>query len=286
MGDNDKADLTAIILTKNEEINIARCINSIKGIAKRIVVVDSYSTDQTVELAKSLGAEVFQHPWKHYANQFNWALDNVHVTTQWIYRIDADEYVSPELAQEIVEECERHRSDDINGFIMIFKIFFLGRFLMHGGCYPFYNLTIFKKGKGRYEDRAMGEHIVLSEGRDIILKNDCIHYDFKDLQTWVEKHIRYAQRELQDYSELRNGKALAGLYGEAEKAKKIRDNYYYRLPKFLRAKFYYWYRYYIKLGFLDGRPGKMYAFLQAYWYRYLVDAMIYEKEINNEENAD
>lgn len=277
-------NITAIILAKNEELNIRRCIESILGLADRIVVIDSGSTDKTMDIARELGAEIYQHePFVHYAKQFNWALDHVNVTTKWIYRIDADEVVSPELKAEIIQACKDHENDDVNGLVMKFKVFFMGRFLTHGGIYPFYNLTIFKNGLGRYEDRAMGEHVVLSEGRTVDLKNDCLHYDFKDLTTWINKHNWYATREKNDYFEtLAQRQADTSLYHEAQKTKKLRDGFYYKLPMFWRAKFYYWYRYYFKLGFLDGQAGKVHAFLQAYWYRFLIDAKIMEQEINQE----
>lgn len=274
-------DMTAIILTKNEESNIKRCIDSIKGLVKRIVVVDSFSNDKTLEIAKSLGADIFQHKWKHYADQFNWAIDNVGIDTTWVFRFDADEQVTPELASELRDKCLIHAKDDVSGFMMRYKMFFLGRFLKHGGCYPFLKITIFKYGKGRFEDRAMGEHIVLNEGRCIDLESDCIHYDFKDITSWIDKHNKYATREVLDrnYVVSHNAK-LEHLDGQPEKAKKLRDSLYYKLPPFLRARLYYWFRYYIKLGFLDGTPGKIWAFMQAYWYRYLVDAKLYEDKLN------
>ncbi len=277
-------DITAIILTKNEELNIGRCINSIKSFVDRIVVVDSGSTDNTISIAQELGAEIFKHePFEHYAKQFNWALDNVNIKTKWVYRIDADEVVTPELASEIVNACHINHDNDINGLVMRFKIFFMGKFLTHGGIYPFYNLTIFKYGIGRYEDRAMGEHIILSEGKTADLTNDCLHYDFKGLDIWINKHNWYSTREVVDYFATRSiGQHNPNdLYHEAKKTSKLRDKLYYRLPKFFRAKLYYWYRFYIKLGFLDGRAGQIHAFLQAYWYRYLVDAKIYEQEQKN-----
>ncbi len=274
-------DMTAVVLTKNEEKNISHCLKSIKHLVSRIIVVDSGSTDDTVAIAKQFGAEVYNHEFIHYAAQFNWVLDNINIDTKWIYRIDADEVVTPELAAEIENACICHDSDDVNGMVMKFKVNFMGRFLTHGGIYPFYNLTIFRNGYGRYEDRAMGEHIYLRAGRTIDLNNDCLHYDFKDLSTWVEKHNWYATREVKDYFALRSQKdGLKNLYSEAEKTKSLRDDLYYRLPKFFRAHLYFIYRYYIKLGFLDGKPGKMHAFLQAYWYRFLVDAKIYESELN------
>ncbi len=275
-------DITAIILTKNEEVNIERCINSIRDFVDRICVVDSGSIDKTVEIAKNLGAEVYTHiPFEHYAKQFNWALDNLEINTKWIYRIDADEVVTNKLKEEIIMECKKHYNDDVNGMIMKFKIYFMGRFLTHGGTYPFYNLTIFKNGMGRYENRSMGEHIVLKEGHTIDLQNDCLHYDFKNLNAWIDKHNWYATREVNDYyATVCNKQVETLLYHEAEKTKKLRDGIYYKLPKFFRARLYYWYRYYIKMGFLDGTAGKIYAFLQAYWYRYLVDAKIYERKLN------
>jgi glycosyltransferase involved in cell wall biosynthesis len=122
-------DITAIILTKNEEVNIERCIKSLNGVADRICVVDSGSTDRTVEIAESLGAEIFHHePFNHYAAQFNWALDNVGVKTTWVYRIDADEVVTSELGAEIVAACKKHHDDDVNGFVMKFLIAFMGTF--------------------------------------------------------------------------------------------------------------------------------------------------------------
>lgn len=282
-------NITAIILTKNEEVNIVRCINSVKSYVDRIVVVDSGSTDKTVELAINLGADIYYNsPFTNYATQFNWAIDNVDIRTKWVYRIDADEFVTPELGEEIVTACRTHADDDVNGFVMRFKIFFMGRFLTHGGMYPFYNLTVFKYGFGRYEERAMGEHIILTEGRTIDLKNDCLHYDFKSLDAWISKHNWYATREVADYFMVRTkGQVDANmLYHEARKTSKLRDEIYYKLPKFLRAKFYFWYRYYIKLGFLDGEAGYVHAFLQAYWYRFLVDAKILEKEIKGKKSLD
>lgn len=274
-------DITAIILTKNEEVNIKRCIQSIKGIVDRICVVDSGSTDKTIEIAESMGAEIFYHiPFINYAEQFNWAVDNIDLTTTWVYRIDADECVTSELATEIVEQCEAHRSDDVNGFLMNYKLCFLGKCLTHGGAYPFTKITIYKPQYARFEERAMGEHVVLSQGRCLTLKNDCLHYDCKSLTAYIDKHNWYATREVQDYYDRQERIAQqADLYTKAEVTKKLRDGFYYKLPMFFRAKLYYWYRYYVQLGFLDGKEGKIYCIIQAYFYRFIIDAKIYEHEI-------
>ena len=272
-------DTTVIILTKNEETDIERCIRSVEGWVKRIVIVDSGSTDRTVEIASRLGVEVVRHePFADYGRQFNWAVDNLRIKTTWVFRLDADEVITPELRKELEKELEHHATDDVSGFMMRYKVEFMGRYLMHGGFYPFQKITIFKYGKGRFEERAMGEHIVLSEGRCVYLRNDAIHHTLKTLDLYINKHNWYATREVQDYFDVRSGRENALLDGQPERAKKLRDGLYYRLPMFLRAKLFFWYRYYLRLGFLDGTPGYIFAFMQAYWYRTLVDAKIYERE--------
>jgi len=275
-------DTTVIILTKNEETDIERCIRSVEGWVKRIVIVDSGSTDRTVEIAARLGVEIVRHePFVDYGRQFNWAIDNLRIKTTWVFRLDADEVITPELRKELETELERHVTDDVSGFMMRYKVEFMGRFLKHGGFYPFRKITIFKYGKGRFEERAMGEHIVLSEGRCVYLKNDAIHHTLKTLDLYINKHNWYATREVQDYFDVRSGRENALLDGQPEKAKKLRDGLYYRLPMFLRARLFFWYRYYLRLGFLDGTPGYIFAFMQAYWYRTLVDAKLYEHNLKN-----
>lgn len=277
-------DTTVIILTKNEETDIERCIRSVEGWVKRIVIVDSGSTDRTVEIAERLGVEIVRHePFVDYGRQFNWAIDNLRIKTTWVFRLDADEVITPELRKELEKELEHHATDDVSGFMMRYKVEFMGRYLMHGGFYPFQKITIFKYGRGRFEERAMGEHIVLSEGRCLYLKNDAIHHTLKTLDLYINKHNWYATREVQDYFDVCSGRENALLDGQPERAKKLRDGLYYRLPMFLRAKLFFWYRYYLRLGFLDGTPGYIFAFLQAYWYRTLVDAKIYERNLNKDD---
>lgn len=271
-------DITVIILTKNEELNIARAINSVKLVADRICVVDSGSTDKTVEIAQSLGAEVVVHPFVTHGQQFNWAMNNLNITSKWIFRLDADEEVTPELAREIVNSCTEHAQDDVSAFVGNFRIYFLGRFLKHGGMYPFYRTTIFKTGKGYIDENGMRDQTVITEGRLEYLKNDFLHYDFKSMEAWIQKHNWYSSLEVKnlvgDMTDA-DGKRTA----TADKTIKMRDGLYYKLPRYFRARLYYWYRYYFKLGFLDGEAGRVHAFLQAYWYRYLIDAKLFEKEV-------
>lgn len=265
------ADITAIILTKNEAVNIVDCIRSIKETVKRIIVMDSYSTDKTVDLAKQYGAEVYQHSFETHARQYKYAVESSNIATRWILRIDADERLTPESAKELEDICNSNMTNDLTGIIVRFKKNFLGKDLYHGGVYPWKKLICYKTGKGDIEDRAMDEHIVVFEGRVVELKNDSLHFDFKSLEAWTAKHNWYSSKEAADYF----------MIGEREREKKniktaIKNNVYYKLPIGMRAHIYYLYRYYFRLGFLDGKEGKIYAFLQAYWYRYLVDAKIYE----------
>lgn len=272
-------DLTAIILTYNEEKNIEHCINSIKDIAKRIVVIDSFSTDKTVELAEQLGAEVFQHEFVNQAKQYIYGVEVADIKTKWIFRIDADERLTIESSKEIEELCKESENTDVNGIVVRFKVNFMGKELKHGGIYPFRKLLIYKNGKAYMEDRNMDEHIVLSEGRSVELKNDSLHCDYKDLNSWIDKHNKYSSREVEDYYKSLQHKENGAKLNRSAKFKRfVKFGVYYKLPMGMRAHLYYIYRYYFKLGFLDGKEGKIFAFMQAYWYRYLVDAKILEKD--------
>lgn len=272
------ADITAIILTLNEEKNIVECIKSIQPVVKRIVVVDSYSTDRTVEIAKELGAEVIQNKFINQSQQFIFAIDSLDISSKWIFRIDADERLTEKSAQELCELTEKHSADNVNGIIVRFEVNFMGKKLRHGGVYPFRKLVVFKTGTAHMEKRNMDEHILLDIGTSVQMKSDCLHQDFKTLHDWIDKHNKYSDREVLDYfakKDVQEGKKLSG---GARFKRFVKFKIYYKLPMGFRAWLYYCYRYYFKLGFLDGKAGKIFAFLQAYWYRFLVDAKIYEKK--------
>ena len=268
------ADITVIVLTKNEEKNIEDCIRSAWQIASRVIVVDSGSTDATVPLAEKLGAETCFHQWEGHAAQFNWALDNCRIETEWVFRLDADERISQELAEEIEGNVSGENSVGVNGYRMRWRIYFMNKWIKHGGTHKPYFLRLFRYGKGRVENKLMDEHIIV-DGQVESLCSDLIHYDYKGLDAWLTKHIWYSNLELQMYQTQSNE---VGLNPEQHR----RRGWYYRLPPFVRARLYFWYRYYIQLGFLDGMEGKIFCFLQAYWYRFLVDAKLYEASIRRE----
>ena len=272
------ADITAIILTKNEEVNIGDCIESIKKVVKRIVVIDSYSTDKTIEIAKKYGVEVYQHPFENYAKQYKYGVEVANIKTMWTLRIDADERFTPDSARELEEMCNANMKTNVTGIVLRFKKNFLGKDLYHGGVYPWKKMNCYKTKYGSIENRNMDEHIILSSGKTIEMKQDCLHFDFKNLEYFINKHNWYSSRETVDYFENLERKKNKS---ELDFKTWLKMRVYYKLPLGMRAHVYYIYRYYILGGFLDGKPGKIYAFLQAYWYRYLVDAKIYECETMN-----
>lgn len=272
--------LTAIILTKNEEKNIKKCIESILDLCDRIVVIDSGSTDKTIEIVQQYGIEIYSNPFKNYASQFNWAIDNCDIKTKWILRIDADEVIPSNLKIIIKNKIFVHKDDDINGIILRLKVYFLGKWIKHGGTYPFRKMMLFKYGIGRIENREMDEHTILLYGRSIEIKEyDVEHYDFKDITFWINKHNWYSSRETQDYFNETDRIKINVSDKNLNKTRGFK-RIYYKFPLFLRVKIYYFYRMYFRLGFLDGTEGRIYQFLHAYWYRYLVDVKIYEKNKN------
>ena len=276
-------DLTVIILTKNEEKNLKKCVESLNHVAQRIIVVDSYSTDKTKEIAKQLKLDYYEHRFESHAEQFNWALENTEIKTRWVMKIDADEELTEELANEINEKLNNLK-DSITGIVLRRRVYFMGRWLKHGGKYPELLLRIFRVGHGKSEERQMDEHLIVNDGEIITLKNDFIDNNNKDLEWWINKHNWYSNKEVLDYQQkiaCKNEENNTNTSFQAKIKRIIKNNGYYGLPKFLRAHIYFIYRYYLRLGFLDGKEGKIYTFLQAYWYRFLVDAKIYECEKQN-----
>ncbi|MDD5489588.1 MAG: glycosyltransferase family 2 protein [Candidatus Moranbacteria bacterium] len=256
-----KFPLSVIILTFNEELNIENCLKNVAGWANEIIVVDSFSGDKTLAIAKKYTDKIVKHTFVNQAEQFNWALDNIKIKNDWILRLDADEYLTEELKAEITEKLE-NRPDDINGYYMKRRVYFMGRFIKHGGYYPKWFLRLFRREKAHSEEREMDEHLVLSEGEAGWLKNDFVDDNKKDLSWWTEKHNNYSTREAKD--------VIKGNYGVRKKM------FYYKLPPFCRAFCFFVYRYFFLLGFLDGKEGLIFHFLQGFWYRFLVDAKIHE----------
>lgn len=269
-------DVTVIILTKNEEKNLPLCLESVNGFAKRCVVVDSGSNDRTKEIALEYGADFYENPFVNYATQFNWGLDNTNINTKWVVRLDADERFTPELCKVLAEQMPLHENDSINGFVLAARLFFMDKELKHGGSRK-KKLMVFKYGIGRVEDRKMDEHTVLSKGTAVEIKEPFLHYDFKDLTTYVKKLNWYATREMQDYMDGRFPKEGFDASNKDIEMVRNRKTKYYKAPMFWRCCMYFFYAYIIKGNCLNGKEGFIYSFLYHLYYRILVDAKIYEQ---------
>ncbi|MEF8746773.1 MAG: glycosyltransferase family 2 protein [Candidatus Accumulibacter propinquus] len=272
--------LVAIILTFNEEQHLARCIESVKTVATHVVVADCFSTDGTLDIARAHSARVIQKEWVNYAIQFNWALTQLDPDTEWVLRIDADEYLTPELAAEIRAHLPA-LGCQIDGVLCGRRMTFQGQLIRHGGVFPIRILRLFRYGRGECENRWMDEHIKVA-GPIVDFKGELIDDNLNSLTWWTDKHNKYASREAVDLLNLEYGfmprDSVASLRGGGQAGLKrwVKEVVYSRLPGGFRAFVYFAYRYVIRFGFLDGRAGAAFHFLQGFWYRYLVDAKVAE----------
>jgi glycosyltransferase involved in cell wall biosynthesis len=275
--------LTVIILTKNEERHIERALASVAAFADHCMVVDSGSTDRTVALAETAGATVLQNPWINYATQFNWALQQLPNDTEWVLRLDADEIVTCTLAGEIQKRLSS-LSTDTQGVYVSRRMHFLGRRIEWGGVFPVRVLRLFRNGSGHCENRWMDEHIIV-DGDTVKFSGEIVDDNLNSLTWWTDKHNSYASREVVDILNQEYGfmhqETVANLSGGHQVGIKrwIKENVYVRLPSGFRALTYFFYRYFIRLGFLDGKEGTAFHVLQGFWYRYLVDMKL--REVRN-----
>ncbi|MEO1638558.1 MAG: glycosyltransferase family 2 protein [Pseudomonadota bacterium] len=264
--------LTVIILTRDEALHIKRAIASVTGFAQRIVVVDSGSTDDTVALARAAGAEVLQNAWVNYATQFNWALGQIRDQPGWVLRLDADEVVSPTLAREIAAGLP-----DVDGLTVPRRIMFQGQMIRFGGVGRVPALRLFRNRAGHCEDRWMDEHIIV-DGPVAALKGELIDDNRKSLGWWIEKHNSYASREAVDLLNLRYGflplRDTPPANRTAAIKRWIKIRVYAWLPGGIRAGLYFFYRYLLCAGCLEGKLARRFHVLQGFWYRYLVDAKL------------
>lgn len=276
-------DITAIILTYNEEIHIRRCLENVNQFAQKVYVIDCFSKDRTAEIAKELGAEVVKHAWPgNQAEQFNWALDNLPIATEWVLRLDADEYLSPELTEEIRAKLPG-LPPEVGALEFPLGRYFMNRRLRHGIVNGITMVRMFRRGCCRYEQRLMDEHLQILNGRTLTLTHPFYDHSLMPLSDFIAKHNGYADRE----AALLLAEKYRPQSAEADKAEGLTDavaakrrqkSLYGRLPLFWRSTAYFLYRYIVRLGFLDGKEGFLWDFLQGWWYRTLVDAKVMEVE--------
>jgi glycosyltransferase involved in cell wall biosynthesis len=281
----DPATVAVVILTYNEELNIAQALDSVTGWANEIFILDSLSTDRTLEIARRYGCHIAQNRFENYAKQRNYALDRLPIRAEWVLFLDADEWLPDALKQEI--SIVIAVSPEENGFYLNRRLIWMGRWIRRG-YYPSWILRLFRHGKGRCEDRAVNEHLIV-DGKIGQLRNDFIHEDRKGVTEWIAKHNGYATREALELLNTRSARGYleikARLSGaQAERKRWLRYKVWNRMPPLIRPFFYFFYRYVLRGGFADGRPAFIFHFLHALWYRILIDVKYLELLVKSEQH--
>ncbi len=266
-----KLPISAIVITLNEEKNIADCLESIHSWADEIFVVDSGSADRTIELAKRYTDKIRHHAFENFARQRNWAQDELPIKNEWVLHLDADERISPELAESVRAVFASGKPAD--GIMAPRRTVFRGKWIRFGGHYPVYQLRFFKKSRGRSEERLYDQNYIV-KGGVLKAKGDIINIINPELDEWKERHGRWAVLEARETAN-ESRVMRAGLFGgPIERRNWLRYRLYYTMPLFVRAYIYFFYRYILRLGFLDGKRGAVFHFYQGLWYRLLVDKEI------------
>lgn len=271
--------ISVIILTLNEEVNLPVCLESLRSLDAELVVVDSGSSDLTMEIARGFGARLVQHPFETQARQINWTLDNVPLASPWIMRLDADERLTPELREEL-KSALATAPPGVTGFLVKRRVYFWGCWIRHGGYYPTWLLRVWRARKGRAEEVWMDEHIQVSDGEIRQLGGDIIDENRKGLGFWIEKHNDFSDREVKAILASGGTVQSRSIGDQAARKRFLKQNLYARSPRILRAFLYWAFRYVVLLGFLDGKAGFVFHFLQGFWYRLVIDAKLHEFEQN------
>lgn len=272
-----KSTVAVVILTLDEEKNLPQVLDSVVTWADEVLVLDSFSTDRTIEIARQHGCKVFQNRFEDYGKQRNHAISNLPVESEWIFFLDADEWVTEELKQEISERIDA--APEENGFFIKRRLIWMGKWIRRG-YYPTWILRLFRRGKGRCEERAVNEHLMV-DGKVGYLKNDFIHEDRKSIDDWIAKHNRYATGEAWELirqEQVSHDQEIAERFVGSQAGRKrwLRHRVWNRLPPVMRPFLYFFYRYFLRAGFLDGRPALVYHFMQALWFPLLIDAKYLE----------
>lgn len=271
-----------IILTYNEEIHLPRLLNSIKGLQASIYILDSGSTDHTLKIAEQFKADAKVNKFENHPKQWDYALKNFDIQTPWTIGLDADQIITPELYKMLEEfDAEKHR--DINGIYFNRKNFFQGSWIRYGGYYPIYLLKMFRTGIGFSDLNENMDHRFIAPGKTITWKNGHIleeNLKENDLNFWFAKHERYsdliAQEEIERMNKLRGQSLKPNLLGSPDERKAWLKRLWWKLPLGIRPYLYYYFRMLFQLGILDNKTGRHFHFLQALWFRKLVDKKIKE----------
>jgi len=276
--------ISVIVPTYNEERNLGACLESIRDWAGEIFVVDSGSTDHTLDIAKSYGAHIVEHPFETHARQWHWALEKLPLQYDWVLGLDADQRVTPKLAAELQHlfTVETSKLTLVDGFYINRRQVFRGKWIRHGGYYPKYLLKLFRRGRTTIDPDDLVDHHFYVDGCVAKLRHDLIEDNSRedDISFWIDKHTRYAallaREELGCRENGRRRQIHAALMGNPDQRALWRKQLWCRFPLFVRPFLYFVYRYVLRLGFLDGKEGFIFHFLQAFWFRLLVDIKLDE----------
>lgn len=276
--------ISIIILTYNEQKNVGNCLRSISDLTGEIFIVDSGSTDNTLNVCKQYTDKIYTNKFENYSNQRNWALDNLPINTDWVLNLDADHRISEVLRNNLLNIFSRPIPDEVSGFLISRRTVFMGRWIKHGGHYPAYHCVLFKKGSGRCEDRKYDQHFVV-DGNIQKLEGDIIDIVTESLYTFTQRHNNWSDAEVQQFlSDNSNSEIAPNVFGNPIERKRYLRSVYNNFPLFVRPFMYFIYRYFLRLGFLDGKEGLIFHFLQGFWFRFLIDAKLFEYLKNNPRN--
>jgi glycosyltransferase involved in cell wall biosynthesis len=275
-------NLAVILLTWNEEENLPRCLESLVSLDCPTFVVDSGSTDETLDIARRYRARCFHNAFHTHTEQWSWALDNLPLESEWVLCLDSDQSLTPELADELKALFSAGIAADVDGFYVTRRQIFRGRWIRHGGYYPKRLLKIFRREKVLFDRTDLVDHHFYVPGRTVILNNDIVEDNRKedDIMFWVEKHTRYAGLIATEEYRRRNGAppapVRAALLGGPDQRGLALRAWWRSLPLFVRPTLYFFYRYLGRGGWRDGKQGFLFHFLHAYWFRVLIDAKLDE----------
>ncbi|UZR95492.1 glycosyltransferase family 2 protein [Chondrinema litorale] len=274
----EKNDLTIILLTYNEEANLPACLESLKGLNYPIFAVDSFSTDKTLSILESQQIKYVQHSFDNYSLQRNWAQENNPFETKWVFHLDAGERLTPELVNWLNSKFDPNT--DIEGYMFSRRTIFLGKWIKYGGHYPNFHLRLYQANKGKCEEKVYDQHFVVNGKKEIIKTGiDIIDTVTDTLLNFTTGHARWAVFEALEIvsSQKDTGDVKAKLFGNPiERRRWLKQNLFERSPLFVRSFLYFFYRFIIKMGFLDGTIGLVFHLLQGFWFRFLIDAIILE----------
>lgn len=268
--------ISVVVLTFNEELNLPACLDSLRALDAPLFVVDSGSTDRTVRIAREFGAHVVEHPFATHAAQWHWALQALPLQTPWVLALDADQRATPELVAEL-RTLGDAAMQDVAGAYVKRRQLFRDRWIRHGGYYPKHLLKLFRRDRVRIDTGDLVDHHFVVQGPTVTLRHDIVEANRRedDIAFWIEKHNRYAvlmaREELRWRLGRRDSAITPSLSGNHDERTAALKSVWRRMPLYVRPFLYFFYRYLLRLGFLDGKQGAIFHFMQAFWFRLLVD---------------